>query len=271
MTGTRAATAFSVTTYNILASAYARPERYPLTPASVLAAAERHPRLVTRVAALGSDVICLQEVEADLHAALCARLHALGYASRRAPKAAGQPDGCATFVRTAALTWRLDRIIAYADGEGGAPDSGHIALLVVVEAAGRLAGIANTHLKWDPPDAEPTCRRGQRQMAALLDACAGLEPACEAWVVCGDFNALPDSPVTDTARAAGLADTFAGTDLPTCVTNGRAKRIDYLFHGPSLAAEPCPLATVGDDMPLPSSREPSDHLPLSARFSWTTQ
>jgi CCR4-NOT transcription complex subunit 6 len=54
---------FSVASYNVLAGAYIHPGWYPGTPASVLALAWRKSAVVQRVADLGADVICLQEVE----------------------------------------------------------------------------------------------------------------------------------------------------------------------------------------------------------------
>ena len=42
--------------------------------------------------------------------------------------------------------------------------------------------------------------------------------------------------------------------------------IAYLWHSPGLRAVPEPLPPLDDDPPLPSAAEPSDHLPVMARF-----
>lgn len=67
-------TDFSAVTYNILAQAYMRPERYVgvdprLEPA-------RRARVVDRVVALGADLYCLQEVDAAAYSELARSLSA---------------------------------------------------------------------------------------------------------------------------------------------------------------------------------------------------
>ena len=54
---------FSVTTYNVLADAYANRAWYPRTPALVLDPTWRVPALVQYIAAIDAEIICLQEVE----------------------------------------------------------------------------------------------------------------------------------------------------------------------------------------------------------------
>ena len=51
----------AVASYNVLADAYVHPERYPGVPLVALDFMSREPLLLRRVAALGADVICLQE------------------------------------------------------------------------------------------------------------------------------------------------------------------------------------------------------------------
>src|SRR5438270_14076629 len=92
---------FSVASYNILCDAYIRLPDYPGVDPAVLAAHYRHPTLFRHIAALGADVLCLQEVEATVYPALAAHLEPLGYTGHYAQKAGGKSDGCATFVQTA--------------------------------------------------------------------------------------------------------------------------------------------------------------------------
>src|SRR2546425_7959942 len=106
--------AFTLATWNILATAYIRKRWYPKTPPHVLEAAWRVPALVRHAAELGVDVLCLQEVEIDSFAALQAGLCPLGYTGTQALKGGNRPDGCATFVRTNCLALLTARRLAYA-------------------------------------------------------------------------------------------------------------------------------------------------------------
>jgi len=114
-----------IATYNILADAYIKPEYYPHCDPKDFQAEHRHPRLIERVAGLGADVICLQEVEYALFVRLEARLRGLGYQGRWAHKGGGKPDGCATFVRGPRQCLGT-HIIVFDDGHLPKGPSGHI-------------------------------------------------------------------------------------------------------------------------------------------------
>ena len=88
-------------------------------------------------------------------------------------------------------------------------------------------------------------------------------------IVCGDFNAEPDSVVLALARERGLTDAYASmSDAFTCNPNARRKRIDFILHSADFTAVPSPLGLViADDTPLPGADEPSDHLAIEARLS----
>jgi len=260
---------FSVTSYNVLADSYLRPEWYPATPEFVLAPSWRQPALIRHIAGLAADVICLQEIESNLFVALSDHLRALGYEGHQAPKH-GKPDGCATFVRTAALAVRAVHLLRYADGHGLSADSGHVALILLLEHEGRVVGIANTHLKWDAPGTPLEGRWGYRQITQLLAELPALDPTCPSWIVGGDFNATPGSEVVHALKQAGFVDAYRDRNHPaTCNSNRRAKRIDYLFHTTDLTAEPDDLPIINDRTPLPSPEQPSDHLAVVARFDWS--
>jgi endonuclease/exonuclease/phosphatase family metal-dependent hydrolase len=247
---------FSLTTYNVLAPSYVNPDWYPGVPAAILAPAARLPALVRHVAATGSDVICLQEVEPALLGLLKDELEPDGYVCQFAWKGGDKPDGCATFTRAKTRA----RVIRYADGRGGRR-SGHMALVVELEHEGRPLTIASTHVKWDAPGTRPEELWGLRQIAELLEATGG-GPR----IICGDLNALPGSEVVRALEAAGLRDAWGESGPATAVANGRARKIDYIFHDASLAARPASLPALADGTPLPSAEEPSDHLAISAVF-----
>ena len=87
------------------------------------------------------------------------------------------------------------------------------------------------------------------------------------WVVCGDMNVEPDT-VVRLVLGRGFDCAYRGVaNAFTCNTNRRAKKIDYIFFTAGLSAVPSPLPATGDDTPLPSDQEPSDHLPLRAELT----
>ena len=231
----------SIATWNILADAYIRPQYYPHTPAEWLRPEKRRPALLAGLRALDADILCLQEVEEDFFREIASTLD--DYQCRYLKKAGGKPDGCATCFR--GLTLKECNEIRYSD------DSGHVALVLALDGA----TIANTHLKWSPPEK----RVGYGQMRELL------ERLPQGTVVCGDLNVTPDSEVILLAAKRGLRPAHPAGAV-TCNANRAAKKIDYLLHDASLPARPDPVPPIDNDTPLPSEMHPSDHLPLRVVF-----
>ncbi|MCB1906102.1 MAG: endonuclease/exonuclease/phosphatase family protein [Rhodocyclaceae bacterium] len=260
---------FTVASYNVLANAYLVRRRYRNSPPELLEPSRRIAALVEHLCALGADLMCLQEVEPASFRAIDARLSALGYVGRLVPKGQARPDGCASFVNTTTLDLIADGRHEYEDGGEGRASSGHIAQFLLLGHHGRRLGIANTHLKWDSPALPAQHRYGPRQMRELLAQRERQAPHCDAWLVCGDFNAPPASAVTQLLAAASLHDAHAGVSpAATCNPNGRTETIDFIFHGSTLAAEPRALPPIADDTPLPGPGQPSDHVAVVARFAW---
>jgi mRNA deadenylase 3'-5' endonuclease subunit Ccr4 len=261
---------FRAVTYNVLADAYINPRWYVGVAPELLRPEWRLPALVRHVEALDADLLCLQEVEADTFAALDDRLGPLGYEGRHEMKGGHRPDGCAVFFRRGLFTLRDVQRLEYHDGERGVEGhSGHIALLLGLEHEGRLLGVADTHLRWDRPGTPRTAQIGLRQIMELLEACGSFTPACQGWLVCGDFNATPDGEVVAALRQAGFE--FAHPNrryVRSCVANGKARLIDYLFHTEALRSNPVDPPLIEDRTRLPSDEQPSDHLPLVAEIGW---
>lgn len=255
---------FSVATWNVLADAYVRPAYYPRTPAALLDPAWRWPALVSHVERLDADVVCLQEVERPVLDGLAARLGPRGYGFEHSSKAGGKPDGCATFYRRAVFELRSARTLVYADGGCGEPASGHVALVLELERDGRRLGVANTHVKWDPPGTPPSAQRGLRQVAELVREIEGAA-SCRTWIVCGDLNATAESELVRLLAERGFADPF-DRDACTCNANGRRRKIDWIFHTADLVARALPAPRVEDATPLPSPEQPSDHVAIVAAF-----
>jgi mRNA deadenylase 3'-5' endonuclease subunit Ccr4 len=261
----------TIATWNILATAYIRPEFYPKTPRDVLNPAWRIPALVRHAQGLGVDILCLQEVETDVFAALETGLNSLGYGGTHARKGGNRPDGCATFFRHDRFTLATVRRIAFTDGQGRA-DSGHIAQLLRLEDRGKRLAVMNTHLKWDQPDTPRERQWGYRQISEALDVLRAEAASTAGQIVCGDFNVLPQSDVVEALLRAGFD--YAHRDRPgvrTCNSNGQAKLIDYLFHSDSLRARPLLPVAISEETPLPSPEQPSDHLPLLSQFDWVEE
>lgn len=260
---------FTAATYNVLANAYVQHALYRRTPKMVLDPLWRIPALVQQVANIGTDVLCLQEVEIETFAALKNRLRSLGYAAQYALKRGGKPDGCATFYRQDMFELAGTRVIEYADGAEGQANSGHIGLLVFLRAGSRVIGIANTHLIWDPPGTPSAETLGYRQALQLLNECESMARSCDGWLLCGDLNATPDSDIIRVLENAGLRYSHAGlAQTITCKVNAEAKMIDYLFYSSALRAEPRGILPISDGTVLPSAEHPSDHLPVISRFLW---
>jgi mRNA deadenylase 3'-5' endonuclease subunit Ccr4 len=265
--------AFLAATYNVLATAYTQLDRYESVPEKWLRPGWRVSALVRHVAELDADLLCLQEVEDDSFAALQEGLAPLGYEGHFKKKGRGKPDGCATFYCASTFSLRRVERLAYHDGQiGCGSDSGHVALLLCLEHQGQLLGVANTHVRWDRPGLSLTQHVGYRQVVELLEACDRFPLACRGWLVCGDFNQTCDSDVVAAMRQAGFEHAHANRPQPrSCVANGRAHLIDYLFHSPELRSAPIDPPTIRDDALLPSEDQPSDHLALLTELDWTAR
>jgi endonuclease/exonuclease/phosphatase family metal-dependent hydrolase len=134
----------------------------------------------------------------------------------------------------------------------------------LLEHAGRTIGLANTHLKWAPPGET----HDLDQIRELLGALSSPDRAGADWIICGDFNAKPDSAVLAALETAGYrASHSSEAQGYTCNPNGVAKTIDYLCHPAALRSSPLPLSRIDDLTPLPSAEQPSDHLAVVADFA----
>lgn len=258
---------FSIVTWNILADAYVRPHRYPNVDPRLLEPAARRARVCDRIRALDADIYLLQEVEPAAYDAIAA---ALGdaYEGTLALKP-NRPEGSALFTRRAAVT--VERVETHVFARQRPNDArGTLALLAQVTVGGQWLGLASTHLDWvrrPVSDAEDT---GRAQLLETIDALAELLPAGTATVIGGDFNANSQSAPIDAALARGLRlSCRSQRPWDTTNINGRRRKIDYLLYTPDhLHPHPGRLPALTRDEPMPSSLYPSDHLPLSVRFTW---
>jgi mRNA deadenylase 3'-5' endonuclease subunit Ccr4 len=260
------ARSFRIASYNVLANSYVKPEWYTHVPPEALRWDKRVFALAEKIAGLDADVVCLQEVEIDAYSLFESNLGAKGYKGVYAQKGNNRPDGCAVFFRQGALRHTGDETIYYHDGLGGEPDSGHLALVANFEFERSLIRVANTHLRWDRKDKSPEEHIGYRQIRELILNHIEIDRKAYAWVVCGDLNAQPDSPIVNDLIRHGFADAYAGHEQATSNPNRKAKRIDFIFHTSGLRATPQKLTRIDDLTPLPGADEPSDHLAVVAEF-----
>lgn len=253
---------FTAATYNILADAYVRPNRYPDSPPAALEPRARRERLLERIAALDVDLLGLQEVEPAAHEAIAARLGA-GYLGVHAQRH-GRPEGCSVFVRRGKVELLDSHVHHYA----ARTDDHQLALITRVELDGQRLAFATTHLQWCPDQTGADEHVGRSQLLELLDVLDARERGLER-LVCGDFNAVSCSPVIEAALARGLA-LGAASQRPwdTCNANRRPRKLDYLLYPRErFVPHPDPLPTLRRDTPMPSLVEPSDHLPLRIAFT----
>jgi len=248
--------------YNVLADGYIDAQRYVHVPPALLRPETRHAALLRRIRGLDADVICLQEVEADVYALLGAALARDGYLGLYAPKLHRKPDGCAAFLRRASVELQQHDAVYFRDDAGPGGRSGHLALDLYLETASGPLRVIGTHLKWDA-DGRTRGHVGERQAEELLALGLGAGARAAPLVVCGDFNATPESRLVQRILAAGLGDAYAASPQATAVSNGSARRIDYVFHSTTLNAAPRALPPIDDAAMLPAAGEPSDHLPLA--------
>lgn len=249
---------FTAATYNILADAYVRPDRYPFSPAAALAPGPRRALLLARVAALDVDVLCLQEVEQAAHAAIADRLGD-AWLGLHAPRRR-RPDGASLFVRRARFTVEDHETLHYT----AAGSDAQLALIARLGDGERSVRVACTHLQWCRDDTPAEEHTGRAQLLELIDHLAA---ETSTLLIAGDLNATSQSPVLRAAGERGLA-LSAAKQRPwdTCNANKRPRKLDYLLYRGRLDPHPDPLPPLRRDTPMPSLTEPSDHLPLRVAF-----
>ncbi len=253
---------FSAATYNILADAYVRPDRYRNCLPEALEPRRRRALLLDRIAALDVDLLLLQEVEPAAHQAIAQRLegHVGVYAQRQ-----GRPDGASIFVRRARMSLDRHEILHYRAHASG---DDQLALLGHLRVGERRLLVASTHLQWCPDSTPSDQHVGRAQLIELLDHVQA-HGADASWILAGDLNATSNSCVLAAASERGLLlSARAQRPWDTCNANARPRKLDYLLiqAGGGLEPHPGTLPKLGRDTALPSLDEPSDHLPLRVDY-----
>jgi endonuclease/exonuclease/phosphatase family metal-dependent hydrolase len=256
-----------IVSYNVLAARHLVPGRYPLSPVESLVSGPRFRRIGEQIASLHADLVCLQEMEHECFELLSRQLSGLGYEGFHALRSPTVGEGCALYAKSSSVRVHGRSRCDFADSPESGGASHRFAQLAELEAAGQSFVLANTHLQWDPPATPAMSHRGvaqARQLVAAINQITGPDGAA---IICGDFNAGPESDVCRVFLEADYrAARPAGADEPTCQANGRLSEVDFVFHRGVHTAAPLPRAHLHVSTPMPGPEHPSDHLPVGAVF-----
>lgn len=246
----------NIITYNILANAYVKRDRYPHSSSESLDPTRRRQLLLSQIVEMDADVYCLQEVEPDAFDAIQARLPRHRGALARAED---RVDGLAILHRDT-----LDAELAPVFE----PTLGRDNSLVAHIAHFQGFSVANMHLRWRPEETPDDEHVGLLQLRRVLDLC---DARPVPWILAGDFNANSQSRALELAEARGhRISCRAQRPWDTTNINGRRRKIDYLLHSAGRwRPEPGVLPELGRRTPMPSTIHPSDHLPLQVTFELT--
>jgi mRNA deadenylase 3'-5' endonuclease subunit Ccr4 len=255
---------FSMVSWNILADAYVKPERYPLSPPDALDPARRRAVLLASIVELDADVYCLQEVERPSFDAIAARLGE-GYDGAFACKR-GKPDGSALLVRRGTFELARTETLHFAQVERG---YNQLALFGHLRCAEGELAVVSTHLPWQGRSVPRHEHLGRLQFLEVLAHLPRFAPNVAA-TIAGDFNALSQSPVLDAAMERDWRlSCRAQRPWDTVSIGGRCRKLDYILYKPGqLTPRPGKLPKLRSDTAMPSAVYASDHLPVRVEFSF---
>lgn len=249
----------NIATYNILANAFVKKDRYPYSSPEALDPMQRRQRLYGELDSLDADIYCLQEVEPDAYREISGHFGAAfgGVYAARTDAA----DGLAIFYKRS-LTLRDSQELRDTSHGRGNELAG---LVATFEFDGAPLGVVSTHLRWRPAETPLEEHTGLKQLSQILDRC---DADAIAWVIAGDFNANSESKVIAAADARGhRISCLKQRPWDTTNINGRRRKIDYLLHAPErLVPTPGQLPKLEKRTPMPSEQHSSDHLPLTVSF-----
>lgn len=222
-----ATSAFTLMSYNTLCQHYATTKLYKYTPSWALNWDYRKNAMKEEILRIGSDVICLQEVETrTFHEFWTPVMSAVGYKgfffSKTRSKTMGEQeskkvDGCATFYRTSKFQFLQKQNFEYNTVCMGSDkykktkdlfnrfmNKDHIALILQLQhiESGEKIIFVNTHLHWDPAFNDVKAL----QVGILMEEMLGIikkfnnvssseDVKNASVIICGDFNSTKNSAV----------------------------------------------------------------------------
>eukprot|EP00198_Chlamydomonas_reinhardtii_P001467 XP_001690803.1 CCR4-NOT transcription complex, subunit 6-like protein [Chlamydomonas reinhardtii] len=203
-------------TYNLLADKYARGGWHGYCPPQHLTWDSRRERILQEIESYSSDIICLQEVEAQVFAGeLQPWLAARGYRGHYLPRQYGDsvhgpPEGVALFYRTEVFDLEQQHSFLFNSVPTSPPapgsmfkkrQEGAILALLRHRASKRQLLAACTHLFWNPAFADVKAFQATvlcSEMAGFLTRHVGPDaPSSVPVVLGGDFNSVACKRVPD--------------------------------------------------------------------------
>nr|XP_698034.2 protein angel homolog 1 isoform X1 [Danio rerio] len=227
---------FSVMSYNILAQDLleANPHLYTHCAEDALRWENRLQAVLKELQIWQPDIVCLQEVQEDhfqeqMHPVLIN----MGYTCIYKRRTGSKTDGCAVLYRGERFTQLSVSLLEFRRSECELLDRDNVGIVLLLQPT---AGphhqftpvcVANTHLLFNP-------RRGDVKLAQLaimfaeihsvMQKCRSEGKSCEL-ILCGDFNAVPRSPLWTLITTGELY--YHG--LPTWMVSGQTD-LSYKAH-----------------------------------------
>lgn len=249
-----ASSTFTLMSYNTLCQHYATTKLYKYTPSWALDWEFRKNAMKEEIFRIGTDIICLQEVETrTFHEFWSPVMAAVGYKgfffSKTRSKTMGEQeskkvDGCATFYRTSKFQFVQKQNFEYNSVCMGSDkykktkdlfnrfmNKDHVALIVQLQhiESGERVIIVNTHLHWDPAFNDVKAL----QVGILMEEMLGIikkfnnvqsqeDVKNASVVICGDFNSTKDSAVYQLFSTGAVLnhDDLEGRDYGTFTDEG---------------------------------------------------
>ena len=248
---------FTALTYNILCEEFACEEIYDYVKKEDLCWNNRKERIIERLRALNSDVICLQEVNEQTFKALQQGLTEYeGSLACKGKDAIKTNVGICTFCKKGVFK-NISHKSCVCDGSsrcGKHPVRPALFTDVTLQN-GSIVTIINTKVRYSSSVKE---KDGiWNHVHYLID-----KMPKESVLVIGDFNRTPDHFLIKEIIDCGLQDIFAKENRPTCYANKKVKRIDYIFASKDMIVTPLSCSFLTGKEPIPSQNEPSDHIPI---------
>ncbi|XP_053701249.1 protein angel homolog 1 [Synchiropus splendidus] len=196
---------FTVMSYNILAQDLleAHEELYLHCPLEVLDWNYRFKILLQEIQRSLPDILCLQEVQENhYYDQLCPALMQMGYTCVFKCRTGAKTDGCATCYRGSLFTEVSASLLDFHRPETGLLDRHNVAVVLLLEPSAshpespRLC-VGNTHLLFNPSRGDVKLAQLGLLLAEvhhLSKSCRDEDRRCDV-VLCGDFNAVPHSPL----------------------------------------------------------------------------
>jgi mRNA deadenylase 3'-5' endonuclease subunit Ccr4 len=267
--------------YNILADCYTKSDSFPYCPDKYLEWSYRFEKIMKTIVDSDADVVCLQEVESDMYFETMKDylMEKGGYSSifKKRPHP-HKKDGCAIFFKDSKLEIITKTELSYNSlakdkHAGDRAQTNNIAIGIYFQETSqhrKRFWVVNTHLFWDPK--APDVKLGQTKMLKKFIT-NQLQRSPGGVIIAGDFNSMPTSSVCDFLIEDGLfASAYALEGaLDTNITPWFSGCIDYIWYTPqelTLDNASDLKEARGDSEYIPDANHPSDHLPLSAVFSF---